>query len=114
MSMGPNPYAPGSPGMPGGALPPDVASKANNMQIMGIASIPVGLCCCPLIGLVLGIIVLSQAGGVAAMLQQYGSPPELVNKVSTAKTCAIIGLVCSALGMVGNVGIVLSGMLNQH
>jgi hypothetical protein len=113
MSMGPNPYAAGSPGVPGGALPPEVASKANNMQIMGIASIPVGLCCCPLIGVVLSIMVLAQAGGVAATLAQYGNPPELVSKVSTGKTCAIIGIVCSALNMIGGIAINLSGLLNQ-
>src|SRR5262245_31427463 len=114
MSMGPNPYAPGSPGVAGGAVPPDVASKASNMQIMGIASIPVSLCCCPLIGIVLSAIVLAQAGGVSATLAQYGTPTDLAGQVSTGKTCAIVGLVCAAISIVGNVVAVMSGVLNQH
>ena len=114
MSMGPNPYAPGSPGMaPGGVAPPDLAKKAGNMQLMGILSIVIGLCCCPLIGLVLGGIVLAQAGGVAASLAQYGSPPDLMGKVNTGKICAIIGLVVSVLNMIAGIVINLSGALNQ-
>jgi hypothetical protein len=99
--------------MPGGAVPPDLASKANNMQIMGIASIPVGLCCCAIVGVVLSVMVLAQAGGVQASLAQYGNPPELVSKVSTGKTCAIIGIVCSAINMVGGIAIQFGGLLNQ-
>jgi hypothetical protein len=82
--------------------PPDLAKKAGNMQLMGILSIVIGFCCCPLIGLVLGGIVLAQAGGVAASLQQYGSPPDLMGKVNTGKICAIIGLVLSVVNMIAN------------
>lgn len=103
MSMGQNPYAPGTPGTaPGGMVPPDLAKKAGNMQLMGILSIPIGFCCCPLIGIVLGVIVVSQAGGVAASLGQYGSPPDLMGKVNTGKICAIIGLILSVVSMIGN------------
>ena len=114
MSMGTNPYAPGSPGMaPGGVAPPDLAKKAGNMQLMGILSIVIGLCCCPLIGIVLGGIVLAQAGGVAASLVQYGSPPDLMGKVNTGKICAIIGLVVSVINMIAGIVINMSGALNQ-
>lgn len=114
MSMGPNPYAPGSPGMaPGGMVPPDLAKKAGNMQLMGILSIVIGLCCCPLIGIVLGGIVLAQAGGVANSLAQFGSPPDLMGKVNTGKICAIIGLVISILNAIAGVVINLSGALQQ-
>jgi hypothetical protein len=96
-----------------GGPPPDLEKKAGNMQLMGILSIPIGLCCCPLIGIVLSAIVLSQAGGVMASIQQFGNSPELAGKVSTGKTCAIIGIVCSVINMIGGVVINLSGLMNQ-
>ena len=95
--------------------PADVASKAGNMQLMGILSIVFSLCpCCGgLIALILGIIVLVQSQGVLVMLAQVGSPPDLVGKVNTGKTCAIIGLVIVALGAVG-VGLSqIGGLLNR-
>ena len=95
-----NPYAPGAPISPApGMVPPDLASKANNMQLMGILSIVFAFCC-GCVGLILSIIVLAQAGGVTMALQQYGSPPELMSKVSTGKTCAIIGLALTAIFMI--------------
>ena len=114
MSMGTNPYAPGSPGMaPGGMVPPDLAKKAGNMQLMGILSIVIGLCCCWPAGFVLAGIVLSQAGGVVASLAQYGSPPDLVGKVNTGKICAIIGIVVSCIGAIGSVVSIMGQMANQ-
>src|SRR5207248_2766858 len=59
MTTASGPYAP-----PGGMPPADVASKAGNMQLMGILSIVFGACCCQLVGLILGIIVLVQAPNV--------------------------------------------------
>ena len=96
MSMGPNPNA------PGGMAPPDVAKKAGNIQLMGILSIVIGFCCCGPVGLVLGIIVLTQVGGVTASLAQYGNPPDLVGKVNTGKICAIIGLVLSVVNLISS------------
>lgn len=114
MSMGPNPYAPGSPGMaPGGMAPPDLAKKAGNMQLMGILSIVIGFCCCWPAGLILGGMVLSQAGGVAASLAQYGSPPDLVSKVNTGKICAIVGIVLSCIGAIFSVISLMAQLANQ-
>ena len=110
MTTAPGPYAP-----PGGMPPVDYAKKAGNMQLMGILSIVFSLCpCCGgLIALILGIIVLVQSQSVLAMLSQVGSPPDLVGKVNTGKTCAIIGLVIVALGAVG-VGLSqVAGLLNR-
>ena len=107
--------APGSYAPSGGMPPVDYAKKAGNMQLMGILSIVFGLCpCCGgLVALILGIIVLVQAPNVLAMLAQIGSPPDLVGKVNTGKTCAIIGLVIVALGAVG-VGLSqIVGLLNR-
>src|SRR5262245_890429 len=96
-----NPYTHGAAGAAvGGAMvPPDLAKKAGNMQLMGILSIVFSFCC-GCVGLILSIIVLVQAGGVTAQLQQYGSPPDLMSKVSTGKTCAIIALVILGIGLV--------------
>jgi hypothetical protein len=91
--------------------PADVASKAGNMQLMGILSIVFGACCCQLVGLILGIIVLVQAPNVLAMLAQVGNPPDLVAKVNTGKTCAIIGIALAAVITVMAVGAQLFGLL---
>jgi hypothetical protein len=107
MTTAPGPYA------PPGAPPVDYAKKAANIQLMGILSIVFSVCCCPLVGLVLGIIVLVQSQSVLAMLAQIGSPPDLVGKVNTGKTCAIIGLVLAALGTVGGIVANLAGLLNR-
>jgi uncharacterized membrane protein len=102
-----NPYTPGSPAVPvAGMVPPELAKKAANMQLMGILSIVFAFCC-QCVGLILSIIVLVQAGGVQTALQQYGSPPDLMSKVSTGKTCAIIALVLIGIfiviGVISNV-----------
>jgi hypothetical protein len=93
----------------------DYAKKAGNMQLMGILSIVFALCpCCGgLIALILGIVVLVQSQSVLAMLAQVGSPPELVGKVNTGKTCAIVGLVLVALGTIGTGLVNVAGLLNR-
>jgi hypothetical protein len=110
-----NPFEPGAAGMPAGAMmmPPDLAKKAGNIQLMGILSIVLGICCCPPAGLVLGIIVMVQAPGVQSMLQQVGGPPDLLGKVNTGKICGIIGLVFSILAMLGGVAANVAGLLNR-
>src|SRR3954465_10010748 len=99
-----NPYTPGSPVAPGaGMVPPELAKKAANMQLMGLLSIVFAFCC-GCVGLILSIIVLVQAGSVTTALQQYGSPPDLMSKVATGKMCAIIGLVLTGVFIVLGVG----------
>jgi hypothetical protein len=97
-------------------MPPvDYAKKASNLQLMGILSIVFSLCpCCGgLVALILGIIVLVQSQSVLAMLAQIGSPPDLVGKVNTGKTCAIIGLVLVAMGTIGVSVANLGSLLNR-
>jgi hypothetical protein len=96
----------------GGMVPPDLAKKAGNIQLMGILSIVFAFCC-GCVGLILSIIVLVQAGGVTTSLQQYGSPPDLMGKVSTGKTCAIIGLALTVIFMVLGVVLQLAGIVAQ-
>ena len=111
-----NPYTPGSTGIQiGGAVPPELAKKAGNIQLMGILSLVFALTgCCGLVGIILGIIVLVQSGAVIAELQQYGSPPDLVGKVSLGKNLSIAGLVVAALGMVCGIGIQIISVMSQR
>jgi hypothetical protein len=97
---------------PGGTVSPELAKKAGNIQLMGILSIVFAICC-QLVGIILGIIVLVQAGGVMAELQRYGSPPDLVGKVSTGKNCAIAGIIVSGLFMVCGIGAQIIAALNR-
>ncbi|MBW8884452.1 MAG: hypothetical protein JF612_06675 [Planctomycetia bacterium] len=95
-------------------MPPvDYAKKAGNMQLMGILSMVLGFCCCSPAGLILGIIVMVQAPATLAMLQQIGNPPDLVGKVNTGKTFAIIGLVLSALRLLGDAGYTVVSLMNR-
>jgi|SRR5436190_12431365 len=110
-----NPYTPGAPGIaPGGAMvPPELTKKAGNIQLMGILSIVFAFCC-GCVGIVLSIIVLVQAGGVTTALMQYGSPPDLMSKVSTGKLCAIIGLVLTVILMIVGVLVNLAQLAAQR
>jgi len=107
MTTAPGPYAP--PGTP----PVDVAKKAGNIQLMGILSIVFAFCC-GCVGLILSIIVLVQAPTTMAMLQQIGSPPDLVAKVNTGKMCAMIGLGLTVLFQVVGIVLNLAGVLAQR
>jgi hypothetical protein len=91
----------------------DYAKKASNIQLMGILSIVFAFCC-GCVGLVLSIIVLVQAPTTLALLQQIGSPPDLVGKVNTGKTCAIIGLALTILFMIIGVIAQLAGVVAQR
>jgi hypothetical protein len=51
---------------------------------------------------------------VTAELQRYGSPPELMSKVSTGKTCAIVGLVVLAVAVCGGVIIQVMAAMAQN
>ena len=109
------PFIPGAPTMMGGGVPPELAQKAGNMQLYGILSIPL-VFCCGIASIVLSIMVLVQSGGVLAELARYGSPPELVGKVKTGKTCAIVGLVVFGVAFCGGIiaQIIIAGMAANH
>lgn len=82
----------------------EIAKRAGNAQLLGIISIPLGLCC-GCIGLILSIIALNQANSVLATIQSTGVGREVESKATTGKTCAIIGLVLAVLNMIGGVSI---------
>jgi hypothetical protein len=96
----------------GGGPPPDLVKKAGSMQTMGILSIVFSFCC-GLVTIILAIMVLAQAGGVTKQLQQYSGTGDLIKKVNTGKTCAIIGLVILAAAAVLTVVLNMAQLANQ-
>jgi hypothetical protein len=77
---------------------------------MGILSIP--LCCCPLIGIILGAMALVQANSAGPLAAQYGAQ-DLVGKINTGKICGIIGLVLSIINAISGVVLNMQGAFNQ-
>ena len=104
-----NPYAASSFGPPGGQSP-ELMSKANSAFNLGIGAIVVSLCCCPLIGIIMGVMSMNNAGSVLAM-----APPgsDANGKASTAKILAIVAIVIGALNMIAGIGIQVAGVLNK-
>ena len=104
-----NPYAASSFGPPGGQSP-ELLSKANTAFNLGIGGIVLSLCCCPPIGVILGIVSMVFAGGVTSM-----APPgtDAHSKASTAKILGIVAIVIGALNFIAGIGIQMAGVLNK-
>ncbi|MFN0019727.1 MAG: hypothetical protein ACKVP0_15840 [Pirellulaceae bacterium] len=104
-----NPYAASSFGAPGGQSP-ELLAKANSAFNLGIGAIVVSLCCCPIIGIIMGVMGINNAGSVLSM-----APPgsDANSKASTAKIFGIIAIVIGVLNMVGGIAINMMGLLNQ-
>jgi hypothetical protein len=100
MVMGPDPSA-------------QIAKDAGSAQTMGIASIIVGLCCCALIGLVLGVLAINKGNAVAAMIQQTGMGQQYLGKANTAKMCGIIGIVCSVINIIAGIILNVTGAFSN-
>jgi hypothetical protein len=114
MSHAPNPYSspsgPAETPLPQGnpaATREAAARGAGRLQLLGILSIVFGICC-PLIGIGLGAVTLAISGRPTAAAQQLAAS-ELLDKVATGKTCAIVGLVIGVLNsLVGAVTAVVN------
>jgi hypothetical protein len=104
-----NPYAASSFGPPGGQSP-ELMAKANSAFNLGIGAIVVSLCCCPLIGIIMGVMSMNNAGSVLGM-----APPgsDANSKASTAKILGIVGIVIGVLNMIAGIGIQVAGVLNK-
>jgi hypothetical protein len=87
-----NPYQASPVGAPGGS--PELLSKANSAFNLAIGGLVVAICCCGIIGLVMGVIAMNNASGVIAVASP-GS--EAASKAGTAKT---LGIVAIAIGAV--------------
>lgn len=106
----PNPYQPGQFGAPPGGGSPALLSQANSAFNLGIAAIVVSVCCCGLIGLIMGVMSMNNAGGVLAV-----APPgsEANSKASTAKTLGIVAIVIGGIKILLEIGGTAVNLMNQ-
>lgn len=81
-----------------GAVSPELMSRASSAFNLALGGLFIGLCCCGLIGLIMGIMAMNNAGGVLT-LAAPGS--EAHSKASTARIVAIIAIVLSIANMIG-------------
>ena len=70
---------------------------ASSSQTLGIVGLIVSLVCCPLIGIILGIIAISKASTAKNML---GYEP---SEAKTGRVCGIIAIVLGALSMISSI-----------
>jgi hypothetical protein len=99
-----NPYqAPGF-GQAGGGSP-ELLAKANSAFNLAIGGLVVAICCCGIIGLVMGVVAMNNAGGVLAV----AAPGTEAN--SKANTAKILGIVAIAIGGVKLLIELASGVL---
>lgn len=70
---------------------------ASSSQTLGIVGLIVSLICCPLIGIILGIIAISKASTAKNML---GYEP---SEAKTGRVCGIIAIVLGALSMISSI-----------
>ena len=96
MAMGPDPSM-------------QIASDAASAKKLGIASIPVALCCCGPVGLVLGVMAMNKGNAVLQTIAQTGMGQQFAADASTGKTCGIVGIVLGVLGLIGGV---ISAIIN--
>jgi hypothetical protein len=90
-------FQPPKPGpVPGDS--PELLSRANSAFNLAIGGMAVGFCCCGIVGLIMGIMAMNNAGSVLAI-----APPgsEANAKASTAKMLGIIAIVISVLQFIG-------------
>ena len=68
---------------------PELLSRANSAFNLAIGGLVVSICCCGVIGLIMGVVAMNNAGGVIAV----SSPGSEANsKANTAKTLGIIAI----------------------
>lgn len=86
-------------GSPGDS--PELLSKANSAFNLAIGGMVVSFCCCGIVGLVMGVIAMNNAGSVLAL-----APPgtEANSKASTAKILGIVAIVLGVIQMMGWIG----------
>jgi len=94
-----NPYQPSPTGMPGES--PELLSKANSAFNLAIAGLVVAICCCGVIGLVMGVIAMNNAGGVIALA---APGTEANSKANTAKTLGIVAIAIGAVKILLELG----------
>jgi hypothetical protein len=68
--------------------------RGSSIQTMGILSIVFGLCC-PLVGVILGIVALTMASSDLPKMQNGEMDASGEGMTRTGKTCAIVGMILS-------------------
>lgn len=104
MSMGPNPYDPGSPGMTPGANPAaeqEIQKKATHAIIAAV----VGFFCCFLVD----IYAIILANDALNMIKRTGVGQQHQTLATVAKVIAIIHLCLAGLAIVGQVILMIIG-----
>jgi hypothetical protein len=101
MTQEPDPIAPPAADNPSGPAliqREEAASRAGLVQTLGILSIVFGICC-PLVGICLGGVTLVLGSSATAAAQQLAAG-DLLDKIATGKTCAVVGLAVAAVGWI--------------
>jgi hypothetical protein len=108
MPQEPNPFAPPAAlddPKSAGAERDDAAWWASALQMAGILSIVFGICC-PLIGIGLGAVTLALGASATAAAHRLAAG-DLLDKIATGKTCAVVGLVVGVLNSLVGMGLVV-------
>ena len=77
--------------------------------ILGISSIITACCCWGVIGIIIGIIGLSNANRAIRIHEEDPNVFDGINNAQTGKTTAIIGIVIGVLSMIWHIYIFSSG-----
>ena len=104
-----NPYqAPQFGASPGDS--PELLSRANSAFNLAIGGLVIGICCCGIAGLIMGVIAMNNANGILT-LAAPGS--EASSKANTAKILGIVALVIGVLKLLGEVGTTIVRVANS-
>lgn len=95
MSIGPNPYAPGTPGVTGGPTVEEVKKKATNALIAAI----VGFFCCPFVH----IYTIMTANDAIGTIERTGVGQEHKSMANIARIIAYVHLALIALGIIAQI-----------
>lgn len=74
----------------------EASKHASSSQTLGIVALIVSLVCCPLVGIILGIIAISKASKAKNLI---GEEP---SEARTGRVCGIVAIVLGAISMVVN------------
>ena len=85
---------------------------SQNALILGILSIVTACCCFNFVGVILGIIGLSQANKAIAIHEADPDQYDGINNANTGRTTSIIGIVIGALSLLWVVYIFSTGQWN--
>ncbi|MBC7854285.1 MAG: hypothetical protein IAF94_12705 [Pirellulaceae bacterium] len=89
---------------------PELLSRANSAFNLAIGGLFVAICCCGVIGLIMGVMAMNNASGVVAVASP-GS--EAASKAGTAKTLGIVAIAIGGIKLLFEIGGGAIQMLGQ-